>query len=60
MYVSANGAPPCRTTHVRDAAGAARKLGAIHAGPLCLQPCYSPRLPAAPRNANVRRLIQYA
>jgi hypothetical protein len=26
-------APPCRTTHVRDAAGAAPNLGAIYHGP---------------------------
>jgi hypothetical protein len=52
---SANGAPPCRTPHARDAAGAARNLGAIHPGPLCHQPFRSRRLPAAPRNADVRR-----
>jgi hypothetical protein len=57
MYVSllTNGAPPCRTTHARDAAGAAPNLGAIHPGPLCPQAYRSPHPPAAPRNANVRR-----
>jgi hypothetical protein len=30
---SANGAPPCRTPHARDAAGAAPNLGAIYPGP---------------------------
>jgi hypothetical protein len=30
IYLSVNGAPPCRTPHVRDAAGAAPNLGAIY------------------------------
>jgi hypothetical protein len=47
VYLSANGAPPCRTTHARDAAGAASNLGAIHPGPLCLQFYRFRRLPAA-------------
>jgi hypothetical protein len=45
--------PRRRTPHVRDAAGAAPNLGAIHPGPLCPQPYRFRWLPAAPRNANV-------
>jgi hypothetical protein len=55
VSLSTRGAPPCRTTHARDAAGAAPKLGVTHGSPLCSYLYRSRRLPAAPRNANVRR-----
>jgi hypothetical protein len=55
MYLSANGAPPCRTPHVRDAAGAAPNLGAIYHCS-CLLPALPLPTPASSaRNVPVRR-----
>jgi hypothetical protein len=56
VSLSANGAPPCRTPHVRDAAGAARNLGAIFVGP-CVPPAFLLPTPASSaRNVPVRPL----
>jgi hypothetical protein len=59
MYVSlsTNGAPPCRTMHARDAAGAARNLGAIHGGSRVPPAVPLPTAASSARNVHVGRFI---
>jgi hypothetical protein len=44
-------APPCRTTHARDAAGAAPNLGAIYPGP-----CVPRGVPLPPPASSARNV----